>query len=100
MRQRGNVARIAATSEIASLPALKGGRSVTTCACSACLSGESPKSCTRRTPESPRILVSMAADLLEIRGRERAALASGDQRRDPVLRVLERLRQVLGLHRR
>ncbi len=58
---RGNVARIPATREIASLPARNGGRPVTTCACSAWRSGESPKSCTRTTPESPRMVVSTAA---------------------------------------
>ena len=50
---------MAATRDTASLPALKGGRLVTTCACSACLSGDNPKSCTRMTLGSPRILVSM-----------------------------------------
>ena len=40
-----------------------------------------------------------AADLLDVRGGEHAVLASRDQRRDAVLRVLEGLREILGLHR-
>ena len=91
---------MAATSETASLPALNGGKVVTTCACSACLSGDSPKSWTRMTPESPRIRRLDGADLLKVRGGERAALARRDQRGDAVLGILEGLRQVLGLHRR
>ena len=40
------------------------------------------------------------ADLLQIRRGEHAALPRRDQGRDAVLRALERLREVLGLHRR
>ena len=91
---------MAATSDIASLPAPKGGRSVTTWACSACLSGERPKSWTRRTPGSRRIFVSMAlmpCTSAAFSGPLSRATIEG---RDPVLRVLERLRQVLSLDRR
>ncbi len=37
-------------------------------------------------------------DLLDVRSGEHGVLAGGDQRRDAVLRVLERLREILGLH--
>ena len=40
------------------------------------------------------------ADLLQVRRGEHAALSRRDQGRDAVLRVLERLREVLGLYRR
>ena len=39
------------------------------------------------------------ADLLQVRRREHAALSRGDEGRDALLRVLERLREVLRLHR-
>src|SRR5580700_10342041 len=39
-------------------------------------------------------------DLLDVRSGEHSVLARGDQCRDTVLRVLERLREILGLHGR